>query len=135
MSITIIQRWANLPPNDVRDPVHGYIHLEPLQWRIIDTPLLQRLRRIRQLAFTSLVYPGATHTRFDHTLGVAHIASRIAAATNMNDDERRLLGLVAILHDIGHGPFSHLAEQALLEISETLSGTSIPDDAHEKIAL
>ena len=115
--------------------MHGYIHLEPEQWRLIDTPLLQRLRRIRQLAFTSLVYPGATHTRFEHTLGVTHIASRIADATHLVDQDRRLLGLAALLHDIGHGPFSHVSEQALNEISECYNGKTLPEDAHEKIAL
>ena len=129
-----LQNPRHLPASAVRDPIHGYIHLEPDQWHIIDTPLLQRLRRIRQLAFTSLVYPGATHTRFEHTLGVAHVASQIAATASLNAEDRRLLGFAALLHDIGHGPFSHLSEQALFEIAESCSGNKPPPDAHEQIS-
>ena len=124
-----------MPPSPVRDSVHGYIPLSHEQWDIVDTPLLQRLRRIRQLAFTYLIYPGATHTRFEHTLGVAFIASQISDAVDLNHDDHRYFGLAAILHDIGHGPFSHLSEQALVEVAESCSAPLPPNDIHETITL
>ena len=64
-------------PHEMRDPIHGFIKLSETEKRLIDTQVFQRLRRIRQLAMTFLVYPGALHTRFDHSIGVMHIAGRI----------------------------------------------------------
>src|SRR5689334_3142059 len=61
----------------VRDPVHGMIELTVAEWAAVDTPVFQRLRRVRQLAMTYLVYPGALHTRFEHSIGVRHIAGRL----------------------------------------------------------
>ena len=97
----------------IRDPIHGFIQLESEECKIIDSPVFQRLRRIRQLSFAYLVYPGALHTRFDHTLGVFHVASKMAKTCNLSDDEQRLVRLAALLHDLGHGPFSHVSEGAL----------------------
>ncbi len=92
----------------VRDPVHGEILVPDDLLPILDHPLMQRLRRIRQLAFAELVYPGATHTRFSHSLGVMHITARANA-------DSALLAY-ALIHDAGHGPFSHLSETALRRI-------------------
>lgn len=97
----------------IRDPIHGFIKLNVEECKIVDSPVFQRLRRIRQLAFAYLVYPGALHTRFDHTLGVFHVASRMATACNLGEDDKRLVRLAALLHDLGHGPFSHVSEGAL----------------------
>jgi len=97
----------------IRDPVHGFIELRDLQARLLGTPPLQRLRRIRQLAMANLVYPGALHTRFDHSLGVMDVAGRMATAVRMAEDEIEIIRLAALLHDIGHGPFSHVSEHAL----------------------
>ena len=79
----------------------------------MDTCVFQRLRRLKQLALASLVYPGATHSRFEHSIGAFHLAGKIAGALDVDPSEGRLLRLAALLHDIGHGPFSHVAEPIL----------------------
>jgi HD superfamily phosphohydrolase len=98
---------------EIRDPIHGFIFREPSEQGIIDTRIFQRLRRLRQLAFAYLVYPGAVHTRFDHSLGAFHVACRMAKQLQLDPEERRLVRLAALLHDIGHGPFSHVSEPIL----------------------
>lgn len=98
---------------EIRDPIHGFIYREPDERDIMDTAVFQRLRRLRQLALATLVYPGATHTRFEHSLGAFHIAGKLAEALDLPDNERRLVRLAALLHDVGHGPFSHVTEPIL----------------------
>jgi uncharacterized protein len=97
----------------LRDPVHNFLRFDGEEVKLINLDVLQRLRGIRQLAMASLVYPGALHTRFDHTLGVAHVAGQMADELGLDSDERLLVRLAALLHDIGHGPFSHISEYAL----------------------
>jgi len=97
----------------VRDPVHNFITLREIEVKLLSTRLLQRLRGVRQLAMANLVYPGALHTRFDHTLGVCHIAGMMAERLDLTDDQTELVRLAALLHDLGHGPFSHVSEYAL----------------------
>src|SRR5437879_7267787 len=97
----------------VRDPIHGFIPLSSDEAEIVETPVFQRLRGIKQLALANLVYPGALHTRFDHTLGVTHVAGLMADALGLDGDEIELVQFAALLHDIGHGPFSHVSEHAL----------------------
>lgn len=109
----------------LRDPVHGLVSFEAPEFRVVERLLecreVQRLRRIRQLGLTSLAYPGADHTRFSHALGTAHVMTRFLA--RMRDLERDLLPAhridtettiaalsAALLHDVGHGPYSHLFE-------------------------
>lgn len=114
----------------IRDPLHNLIEFndelfERTLWDLLQTRPFQRLRRIKQLGFSDLVYPGATHTRFMHSLGVFHIARRLLARIrelmpkdfNQRNAESALAA--ALLHDIGHGPFSHAFETAAdhLEIS------------------
>lgn len=98
---------------EIRDPVHNFISLRDREQKLVGSRALQRLRGISQLALASLVYPGAVHTRFDHSLGVLHVAAQMTAALNLNQDETELVRLAALLHDIGHGPFSHVSEYAL----------------------
>jgi len=94
----------------IRDSLHGYIELEENEKQIIDSPEFQRLRRIRQLGLSSLVYPGATHTRFQHSLGVMHLAGRFADGLGLDNRRHRELRIAGLLHDSGHGPFSHSSE-------------------------
>ena len=94
----------------IKDPVHGYIEVEDFARGIMDAPALQRLRYIRQLGFSFLVYPGANHTRFEHSLGTMYLADVACRRFQLADDERQLVVAAALLHDIGHGPFSHASE-------------------------
>jgi HD superfamily phosphohydrolase len=100
-------------PRSVRDPIHGFIRLTGEEADIVATPVFQRLRGIRQLAFANLVYPGALHTRFEHTLGVFHVTSLMTKVCGLDDEHARLVRLAALVHDLGHGPFSHVSEGAL----------------------
>ncbi len=97
----------------VKDAIHGNISMNEFEQRIIDSADFQRLRRIKQLGVTYLVYPGATHTRFGHSLGTMHVASRICERLGIEGDEKEKVRLYALLHDIGHAAFSHESEKAL----------------------
>ncbi len=87
-----------------RDPLYGFIGLTSKEVELLGTPVVQRLRRIKQLGNTHLVYPSACHSRFEHTLGVLHIATRMAQKLELNDDETKIVRYTALLHDVGHGP-------------------------------
>ena len=115
---------AKRPPR-VRDPIHGLIELSEREVQLINTRVFQRLRRIRQLAMAFLVYPGALHTRFDHSIGVMHIAGRICAelkkdrGNKISKEDIEKVRFAALLHDIGHGPFSHTSEDILAAVNNT----------------
>jgi HD superfamily phosphohydrolase len=106
----------------LREPVHGDFELSAEETRLIDTPEFQRLRGVKQLGFAYLVFPGAVHTRFEHSIGTLHMAEQLLAACNRNaarepaachrvaDDERRILRIAALLHDVTHIPFGHNIE-------------------------
>ncbi len=102
----------------IRDPLWNTIRLDPTAVRIIDTAAFQRQRYIKQLGFAHLVYPGATHTRFDHAIGVYHLAvtalRRLRESGRVPDEfwqEAALIPYAALLHDIGHYAFSHSLEE------------------------
>ena len=97
----------------IRDPAHNFVSLRGREIKVLGTKMLQRLRGIKQLAMAQLVYPGALHTRFDHSLGVCHVAAAMAKQLDLVGDDIELVRLAALLHDIGHGPFSHVSENAL----------------------
>jgi HD superfamily phosphohydrolase len=115
--------------HEFRDPIHNFISVRSDERKVIDSPPFQRLRDIHQLAMSYLVYPGATHTRFEHSLGVMELASRIFDVVtkpyNVAHDVvrdiipdqdslaywRTVLRLAALFHDVGHLPFSHAAEK------------------------
>ena len=101
----------------IRDPLYGYIGLTWNELRLLDTPPLQRLRRIKQLANAHLVYPAACHTRFEHSLGVLHVATLMARQLQIEGDDLTTLRYAALLHDIGHGPFSHVFEAPMREVN------------------
>ena len=104
---------------DIIDPIHDFIRVYEHELSIIDNPIFQRLRRIKQLSGAHLTYPAAQHTRFEHSLGVMHIASQAGHALNekgiLLSDDIEVLRLAGLLHDIGHGPFSHLFEEIIQE--------------------
>ena len=109
----------------IRDPIHGLIvfdfdwEVDRAAWRLIDTPEFQRLRRIRQLGVSEFTFPGASHTRFAHSIGVFHVARRLMAIAEAGialeerrEHRARAALIAALLHDVGHGPFSHAFELA-----------------------
>ena len=102
---------------DIIDPIHDFVRVNSNELKIIDTPIFQRLRRIRQLSGAHLIYPGAQHTRFEHSLGVMHMASMAGHVLHekgiVSSDNIQNLRFAGLLHDIGHGPFSHLFEELL----------------------
>lgn len=106
----------------IRDPLHDLIEFgddpfEQILWRVLQTPSFQRLRRVKQLGFSEYVYPGATHTRFSHCIGAYHIAKNLlrvirerSAAQQFNATLAQHAIAAALVHDVGHGPFSHAFE-------------------------
>ena len=104
---------------EIRDPVHGYVRLEGLALELADTPQMQRLRWIKQLGLANLVYPGANHTRFEHSLGAYHMAALLTRHLGLEEEDRLLVGAAALLHDVGHGPLSHATETALAPFLRT----------------
>jgi uncharacterized protein len=125
-------------PYKICDPVHGFIRFGDLEQQVIDSPPFQRLRYIRQMGVAYLVYPGATHSRFEHSLGVMELVTRIyntliephnqITPLDKSGEEilywRLILRLAALCHDMGHLPFSHTAEKSLL-----------PEGGHEQMTL
>jgi HD superfamily phosphohydrolase len=108
---------------EIKDPVHGYVYITELEKEIIDSYPVQRLRRLRQLAGSEYVYPGANHTRFEHSVGVMYLAGRVAENPNISrlitEEEAKIVRLAGLLHDVGHGPFSHVFEQLLDKENKT----------------
>jgi HD superfamily phosphohydrolase len=101
----------------IRDPLHGYIELDELASVIIDTVEMQRLRRIRQLGFSYLVYPGANHTRFEHSLGTYHLMNVLLNRLDVAKGEEQELRVASLIHDIGHGPYSHVTEPLIKKLT------------------
>nr|MDO8043246.1 HD domain-containing protein [Candidatus Baldrarchaeota archaeon] len=96
----------------IKDPIYGYVHITELEKELIDTRVVQRLRRLRQLAGAEYVYPGANHTRFEHSIGVMYLAGVLAESlpVNLTDEDIQMVRIAGLLHDVGHGPFSHIYE-------------------------
>lgn len=104
----------------VNDPIYGFVSIpSELIFDLVEHPYFQRLRRIRQLGLTDLIYPGAIHTRFNHALGAMHLMGKILESLQLkgikiSNEEFEASQIAALLHDIGHGPFSHALEETLL---------------------
>jgi len=120
---------------EISCPVYGFIEVEASERPIVEHWVFQRLRRIRQLGWTDLIFPGGMHTRFEHSLGVMHMATQLFEQLRERSEPRlraefhfcgadfdrwrRIVRLAALLHDLGHGPFSHVAESLLPNDPET----------------
>lgn len=102
----------------IRDPLYGFVNLSKKETEIIDTFPFRRLQNIKQLSHAYVVYPSAIHTRFEHSLGALHVADRMCQQLELEKNQRELVRLSILLHDIGHGPFSHLFEQVLQKINK-----------------
>ncbi|XP_030219568.1 deoxynucleoside triphosphate triphosphohydrolase SAMHD1-like [Gadus morhua] len=128
------------------DPIHGHIELHPLLVKIIDTPQFQRMRNIKQLGGAYYVFPGASHNRFEHSIGVAHLAGKLAKslkekmpeqideAEKIDDRDVLCVQIAGLCHDLGHGPFSHLFDKMFIPKART----DLKDDkkwTHEKASL
>jgi HD superfamily phosphohydrolase len=140
MSLEFVQEF--------RCPIHGFIKVTELERDVINSSVFQRLRRIRQLAWTDYVYPGAMHTRFEHSLGVMNIADRLLQTVAANDGDilrteyrfvegqidrwRQVVRLAALVHDIGHGPFSHASEEIF---PKKASGEQWQHEDYSRVAL
>lgn len=128
---------THLQAREIRDPVHGFVKLSLSELALVNCPVYQRLRDIRQLAMAHMVYPGANHTRFEHSLGCVHLSSAIFRAIKQRveagecpsfhdafrindhtlDRGEQILRLASLLHDLGHSPFSHTGEGLMSEIA------------------
>ncbi|KAK2851501.1 hypothetical protein Q5P01_007777 [Channa striata] len=121
--ITLRKLWQiEAQPSKVfNDPIHGHIELHPLLIKIIDTPQFQRLRNIKQLGGAYFVFPGASHNRFEHSIGVGHLAGRLVQALNKRQPELLIshrdilcVQIAGLCHDLGHGPFSHMFDSMFI---------------------
>lgn len=97
----------------IHDTVHGSIKLQGLFLDLLETPEIQRLHGINQLGLAYLVFPGANHTRLEHSIGTCHVAGRLAEALELSEEEKKLVMAAGMLHDIGHSPYSHTLEMAV----------------------
>src|SRR5690606_1041128 len=119
-SITTERLWILNKKKIINDPLYGFIHIKSeLIFDVISHPFFQRLRNIKQLGLTDLVYPSALHTRFQHALGAMHLMGRVLdnlrfKGVSISDEEYEAAQLAVLLHDIGHGPFSHALEHSIL---------------------
>ena len=117
----------------IKDSVHDYVTLCPVAADLLDTDAVQRLRHIKQLSTVRLVYPSASHTRFEHSLGVYHLASRALSSLGIEGDRARHVRAAALVHDVGHGPYGHQTEEVIRrrtgrdhdELGELLEATEI----------
>lgn len=121
---------------EVRDPIYGLIEYDEREEKLINSSIFQRLRGIKQLALASFVYPGSHHTRFEHSIGTMYLAGKIAKRLKLDKEKIKILRLAGLLHDIGHGPFSHVSEQIMEEyVDKTLLDKYKAQNAHELMSI
>ena len=99
----------------INDTIHGQISLDGVTADLLSTPEMNKLSHIKQLGLAHLVFPGAHHTRFEHSLGVSHVGGMMADAMGLEEFEKTLVQVAGMLHDVGHGPYSHTLEHILHE--------------------
>jgi deoxynucleoside triphosphate triphosphohydrolase SAMHD1 len=142
-------KLTDRPPNgakEINDAIWGTVKVQPIEIIILDSPLIQRLRFIRQLGVVHWIYPGATHARFEHSLGVVFQIQQLISAINQSSPPGRvaiepalagLLRLCALVHDIGHGVFSHVSEHALVKLPSVTAARAAFVQQHklEKVQL
>lgn len=128
---------ADNGPTTVYDPIHGYMTFSPLIMQIIDTPEFQRLRNIKQLGLCYFVFPGASHNRFEHSLGVCYLSGRMAThlknthpELNITPKQIELICIAGLIHDLGHGFYSHFFDDVL--VPKLLHIDDHPYATHEK---
>ncbi len=139
--------YRNMAEKIIRDPVHDVIAFrlekprDALLFRLLNAAEFQRLRRIRQLGMASLAYPGADHSRYSHSLGVMETARQMIAQLRLshpiNDQDETLCLVCCLLHDLGHGPFSHVFERVSGIDHEKLTQRIVAEpesDAHRILA-
>ncbi len=128
----------------IRDPIHNLITFDTdtdgneTLWALVQSQPVQRLRYIRQLGFTDYVFPGATHSRFSHVIGAMHMARRmLPCASGASREQKLAVKSAALLHDVGHGPFSHVFEEIMEELRESgqIIGQSIDFESHERLTI
>lgn len=112
----------------IRDPLYGFIGLSEEETRLVDAPLFRRLHYIKQLSHAFVAYPSAIHTRFEHSLGCMHVAGKISDELGFDRRDMEDVRIAALLHDIGHGPFSHLFEDVVRKCNTDLG------EPHERIS-
>ena len=112
----------------ILDNVHGFIPYTVAEKRIIDSLLFKRLQSIKQLSIVNWVFPGSEHTRFIHSLGVMQLADKMALSLKLSTEERKLLRLAGLLHDIGHYPLSHVCE---FPYKKPFALQDLPDEKHQ----
>ncbi|WP_049981564.1 HD domain-containing protein [Halolamina rubra] len=125
--------------NAIKDSVHDWITLSPVAADLLDTPAVQRLRHIKQLSTIRLVYPSASHTRFEHSLGVYHLASEALSHLRVDGERAAHVRAAALLHDVGHGPYGHQTEEVIMrragrhhdEIAGVVEATGVADTLRE----
>ena len=99
----------------INDTIHGSFSIDGVREDLLSTPEFNKLSHIKQLGLAHLVFPGAHHTRFEHSLGVSHLAGRMADSLSLSEEESTVVEVAAMLHDVGHGPYSHTLEHILHE--------------------
>ena len=142
---------------EIKDPVHGYVYITEAEKQLLDSYPVQRLHRLRQLAGSEFVYSGANHTRFEHSIGVMYLAGKLTENQNLSqllsEEEIQIVRMASLLHDVGHGPFSHVFEHLLVkflnkthedmtkwliqksELSDIIGGLGYDADAVAKLAV
>ena len=97
----------------INDTIHGDFSIEGVREELLATPEVNKLSHIKQLGLAHLVFPGAHHTRFEHSLGVSHIGGMMSDSMGLDEHDKQIVQVAGMLHDVGHGPYSHTLEHIL----------------------